>query len=363
MATLDNLLILGVRDAPDTESSDLAIGMTHYSLNIWSSTRLHDPTVVSVPYRGDYTGGFSHLTILHTYLFIADGEGIITYDLTDPSRGFVELRGVDEVSCLMAETPNYVVSCLSNLIQVRSLDHILQALHRSPFNSEQVDIPYRQFQHEGEGDTVLSMIPIVTDADEFVLLNDADDNTYLIEPELGQTERVDVRLDSEFPYAFQRQEQYHPIHQDKSKYLIFTESTSDGQEPNRVYSMDIRGPPIIEELEPLHFKGRQILSMLPAQKDRLTLLTNYDGKSHLEVLDPFQREIIKSRPLERAYDLGDRLQNVDDDLLIVRHLKNEIVDAESEQSITLTGAENDVAIPEISSTWKVPQYLYVARLT
>lgn len=47
---------------------------------------------------------------------------------------------------------------------------------------------------------------------------------------------------------------------------------------------------------------------------------------------------------------------------MVRYLENEIVDAATEESIRLTGAENDVPIPEISSTWKVPQFLYVAQL-
>lgn len=64
--------------------------------------------------------------------------------------------------------------------------------------------------------------------------------------------------------------------------------------------------------------------------------------------------------MSRNYNLGDRLQEVGGQLLIVRRLENKIVDAETEESVMLTGARNDVPIPEISSTWEVPQYLYVA---
>ena len=100
-----------------------------------------------------------------------------------------------------------------------------------------------------------------------------------------------------------------------------------------------------------------------SENDQLTLLANHGDMSYIEILNPFQREITEARPLEQKYDLGDRLHQVENDLIIVRSLKNEIVDVATEDSIRLTGAENDIPIPEISSTWKVPQFLYVAPLS
>ena len=76
---------------------------------------------------------------------------------------------------------------------------------------KQVDIPYRQFQHEGRDDTVLSMNPITINGNEFVLLNDAADNTYLINPESAQTHRVGFSTKQQFPHTFQRREQFHFI--------------------------------------------------------------------------------------------------------------------------------------------------------
>ena len=361
MATLDNLLIVGVRVIPDAQLVGFQEGMIRYYLNIWNLHNPDQPHAIPVPYRGGYIGGFNDLTALDRYLLVADGEGILPYDLADPSRGYSELRGVDELSCLIAKTPNYLVSCLDNLIQLRSLHDIIHSLGKSSFNNEQVDVPIRETQHQGEGDTALSMIAIPNTQHELVLLNNAVDKTYLINPVTLETMTVQFKSKQEFPYTFQRREQYHFIPAESSKHLIFTESTSDDKHPNRVYSFDIRGPPTITELEPLELEGRQIISMLPSNKDFLTLLTNQHDHSYVETLDPIHRQILHSRPLSRQYDLGDRLHQVGGDLLIVRHLKSEIVDAESEQSITLTGAENDVPIPEISSTWEVPQYLYVTR--
>ncbi len=114
------------------------------------------------------------------------------------------------------------------------------------------------------------------------------------------------------------------------------------------------------ELEPLQLHDKQILSMKKTSDDYLQLLTNHGGKSLLELVNPLTREIKESRELKRKYDLGDRLHQVEDQLVIVRHLEDEIVDAETEDYIKLSGAENNVPIPEISSTWEYPQYLYVA---
>ena len=183
----------------------------------------------------------------------------------------------------------------------------------------------------------------------------------MLDPNSGRIEQIMTMTPQHYPYTFQRREQYHFIPASPSKYLVFTESTSDDQNPNRVYSLSIRGPPTVKELEPLELRGRQILSMLPPNENLLTLLTNHDDHSYVETLDTTTRKIHDSRPLSRRYDLGDRLHQVGGDLLIVRHLQNEIVDAESEAYIKLTGAVNDVPIPEISSTWDVPQYFYVTR--
>ena len=361
MARLDNLLIIGIRDNSEIDPDGAEKGMTHYYANIWSSRCPSVSTVVPVPYRGGYIGGFNHITALDRYLIIADGEGILAYDLSDPSKGYAELTEAHEVSEHMCKTSNYLASCLDNLIHVRSLDRIIAPLKQSNFSNTQIDIPFRQIQHMDKGDTALSMIPIPNTHDELVLLNNADDRTYMINPKTLESMAVQIQSKQQFPHTFQRREQYHFLRTDESQHLIFTESTSDDKHPNRVYSFDIRGPPTITELEPLELPGRQILSMLPSKKDRLTLLINYSDHSHLETLDPSNRRILNSKPLSRRYDLGDRLQQVGDDLLIVRHLENKIVDAKSEQSITLTGAENDVPIPEISSTWSVPQYLFVAH--
>lgn len=361
MASLDNLLIVGIRGNSETEFGDLQEGKPHYYLNIWRSRQPYEPQIIPVPFRGGYFGGFTHLAQVDQYLLVADGEGILAYDLTDLSKGYAEFGGVDEVSSLICKTSNYLVSCLDNLIQIRSLDDMAAHLQRTGFANQQLDIPFRQTQHQGEGDTALSIVPIVDSQQDFALLNNAGYESYLIEPNLGSVQKVEAPSKEGFPYTFQRREQFHLIPTEPSKYLVFTEATSGEQRPNRVYSFDIRGPPTIAEAEPLELDGKQIVSMLPSNNDHLTILTNYSDLSHLETLDPSSRRILNSKHLSRKYDLGDRLQNVGDDLLIVRHLQNEIVDAESEAYIKLTGAENDVPIPEISSTWDVPQYFYVTR--
>ena len=362
MVSLDKLIVVGIHDNTVQEGIDLEEGMIHYTLNIWPNNQHSQPITLPVLYRGGYIGGFNNVTNLNKYLMVADGEGLFAYDLANPTKGYAELKDVNEASEGICATSRFVVSCWDNEIQVRSRDDIATALKDSNFSGEQIDIPYRQFQHHGKGDTVLSMIPLLGDGDENIVLNNATDKSYLIDPQQGQSQPVRFSSKQEFPYTFQRREQFHIIPEDHSKFLIFTESTSDDCEPNRVYSLDIRGPPTITELEPLELEGKQIFSMLPSENDQLTLLANHGGMSYIETLEPHQREIINSRPLGRKYELGDRLHQIEDGLLIVRHLKNEIVDPTTEESIKLTGAENDIPIPEISSTWEVPQFLYVAPL-
>ena len=361
MSSLDNLLIIGVRKNPDLRFIDLEKGITHYSLNLWRAHHPYEPQVVPVPYRGGFFGGFNDLKALDKYLLIVDGESILAYHLTDLNKGYAEFMGVEEVSESACETHNHMVSCLDNFIQIRSLDDITSVLQQAAFSNEHVEVPYRQIQHRGRGDTVLSMMAIENGSSEFALLNDAEDQSYLIFPSSGRAHSVEFLTKQEFPHTFQRREQFHFIPEDQSKYLIFTESTSDNRHRNRVYSFNIRGPPTITELEPLQLPETQIESMLLDEGNHLNLLSNQEGISFLQRLDPIRREIISSRPLARTYEPGDRLQEVGGQLLIVRHLENEVVDAETEDSVMLTGAENDIPIQEISSTWNVPQYLYVAR--
>ncbi len=364
MTSLDNLIVVGVQDEDESMYLNAGMpseGMPRYHLNLWRTSNLTDPTIIAVPYRGGYPGGFADTTLLNNYLLAADGDGILAYDLDYPSGGYTEFFRVEGVSHLICKTADYLISVMSNLIQIRSLDEVTIALNQSAFSNDQLDVPFRGIQHEGAGDTALSMVPIGNYGNGFALLNDANDKTYLIDPRSGQAQKVGFSSKQEFPYTFQRREHFHLIPTEPSKYLVFTESTSDDKHSNRVYSFDIRGPPTIEELPPLELPDRQIISMLPSNKDRLSLLTNYNDLSHLEILDSTNRRILNSMPLSRRYDLGDRLQEVDGHMLIVRHLENEIVDVQTEESIKLTGAENDVPIPEISSTWEVPQYLFVAQ--
>ena len=248
------------------------------------------------------------------------------------------------------------------------MDDIDTALKDSNFSGEQMDIPYREFQHDGEGDNPLSLLALPFSPQNYALLNNAADKSHLIDPRTGQSQLVEFSTKQDFPYTFQRQQIYHFLLEELSRYTVFTESTfhqfseeSEHQYPNRVYSFDIRGPPTITELDPLVLEGRQILSIVPTQDYQLTLLTDHNSRSYIETFEPHRREILNARELRGRYELGDRLQQIDNDLLIVRHLRNEIVDAATEDSLRLTGAENDIPIPEISSTWNVPQYLYVTK--
>ncbi|MCH8836270.1 MAG: hypothetical protein IIA60_00550, partial [Candidatus Marinimicrobia bacterium] len=272
MKSLDNLLIVGVQSGPGMEFMSLKKDVSRYSLNIWSTNQPAAPLVIPIPCRGDgYRGGFNHITAQDHYLFAANGEGILTIDLTYPNRGYVEFTGVNEISEYLCNTSGYLISCLDNLIQVRSLDDITTALEGSNFGGMQINIPYHQLQHEGEGDTILALFPIPGLGEEYALLNNATDKSYLIDPQQGQCQPVRFSSKQQLPYTFQRREQFHFITTEPSKHLVFTESTSDDQQQNRVYSLDIRGPPTITELEPLDLNGRQILSMLPSENDQLTL--------------------------------------------------------------------------------------------
>jgi len=260
MAALESYVIVGVRRNPDIESIDLVKGITHYSLNLWRALQPGEPQVIPVLYRGGYRGGFSAVTAIDNYLLVADGTGILAYDLGAPSKGYIEFSGVNEVSDAICKTPNYIVSCLHNLIQVRTRKDILEYLKDSEFSDRQMDIPYRLFQHEGEGNTNLTLIPLVDDSKEMILLNNAEDNSYLIEPRSGHTRKVEVLSESGFPHTFQRQQQYHLISEGQSQYTVFTESTFRGsikpspsdRHPNRVYSLDIRGPPIVDSVNTVY---------------------------------------------------------------------------------------------------------------
>lgn len=361
MVSLDNLLLISIRDGKDDRTTELREGITHYYLNLWHCSNPTEPTIIPVPYRGGYIGGFNDITTLDDYILVADGKGILAYDIQSGSKDYVEMEGVDEISQILCKTPKYLISCWDNVVQIRSLGDIIGNLKNVKFKGGAINVPSYETRHEGENENILSLVRIKNGLKEIVLLNNTGEKTILIDPNTGRAQSVEVSSEQHFSHTFQRQEQYHPIKIGDKEYTIFTESTSDDIHPNRIYSLDIREPPTIDELEPLVLENRQILSMVPTLYNQLTLLTDHNGRNYIETLEPNRRKILNSRPLNRRYELGDRLQQVDNDLLIVRHLKNEIVDVATEDSIRLTGAENDVPIPEISSTWEIPQYLYVTK--
>lgn len=362
MASISKLVAIGVQLHPDFEFSPSKVRATRYYLNIWDTGDPNLPTQVPVPYRGGYIGGFNDLLTPQNYVFLADGEGILCHDLSHPSKGHVELKGVDEVSDQFCKTSKHLISGLHHVLQVRSLDDILSHLEKAQPSDKIIDVPYQELEYRSmdEGDTILSMLPFGPKYTDKIILNTADDKTFLFDPNSLEAQAVLDHTGLDFPHRFQRREKYHFIQTDLGEYLVVTESTSDKQHPNRVYSINIRGPPSIKELEALELHDKQILSMNRTSEYYLQLLIKYRDKTFLQLLHPFTREIQDSRELKRKYDLGDRLHQVGDQLLIVRHLKDQIVDAESEEYIKLSGAENNVAIPEISSTWEYPQYLCVA---
>ncbi len=359
MATLENLVIVGVRDNPEKDLVDTEAEMARFYLNVWKSERPEEPVVLPVPYRGGLFGGFNDLITLSHYLLLADAEGIMVYDLNDLSQGYKELNGVKGVSEQLCNTSNYLISNLQNNVQIRSWNNIIASIKRSKPTDEFIEIPYREIQIDDEGSTTLSTIPVRNSDIEFTIMNNNDEKTYLIEPKSCYSRQVELRSKVEFPYTFQRREQYHVVPTGSSNYLIFTEATSDEQYPNRVYSLNIGDIPTITELEPLECENRRILSMVPSDSNGLILLSNYQGRSFLEVLDPQRRIIVKSKRLANHYAYGNRLYQADGKLLIIDYLKNKISDTQSEDFIQLLGADFDTPIPRISSIWENPQYLYI----
>ena len=348
MGTIDDLIAISIRKESVEPIEALKSGMPHYTIVLWHGSSSNAPLEIEVPYRGGVQSGFNDLLTYSEYLFIADAEGVIAYDLTRLATEYAALKWVGEISQRIISTSDSLITSWDRLVQGRSLIDLVNGLDASKFEGEEIVVPYRELDIE--------------DGPENILLNNSGDRSHLISSLATNSKRVEFTSKQEFPYTFQRREQFHILPYQPSQYSIFTESTSDDRHPNRVYSLDIRGPPTITEHEPLHLKDRQILSMIPTPENQLTILTNREGSSYVETLEPHRREILASRPLGGTYELGDRLQQIENDLLIVRHLHNEIVDVATEASIHLTGAENDIPIPEISSMWNVPQYLYVTKI-
>ena len=359
MKPLENLIVAGISYDPETNLKQLKQDDNFYSMNIWNSAEPSKPISISIPYRGGYTGGFNDILAHKDTLYLADGEGILCFDPKDLSKSYVELKGVNEVSDLLCKTSDYLISCLHNIIQIRSIEEISGAVQESETSSRFFDVPFKQFQYGNEGDTILSMPMFGPQGNEKVLLNNTSDESYIFDLTSNRFDPLKILTAQTFDSSFQRRHKYHFLPTDNLKYSIFTESTNDKLVPNRVYELSTRNSPELREVDPLVMENKKILSMLPTKENKLQFLTNYKRKSFIEMLDPYSREIVDSRPLSGRYELGDRLQEVGNQLLIVRHLRNEIVDAETEGSIKLEGAENNVAIPEISSSWEYPQYLYL----
>ena len=359
MKPLENLLLAGINYDQETNLKQLKQDDNFYSMNIWNSTEPSKPISISIPYRGGYTGGFNDLLIHKEILYVADGEGILCFDPKGLSKSYVELRGVNEVSDKLCKVSDYLISCLHNIIQIRSLEKISAAVQEAETSSKFLDVPFKHFQYGDKGDTILSMPVFGKGESEKILLNNASDESYIFDLKSFRFEPLKILTEQTFDSSFQRRHKYHFFPADNLKYLIFTESTNNELVPNRVYNLSIRNSSELKEVDPLVLDNKKILSMLPTRENKLQILVNYKSNSFIEMLEPYNREIVDSRPLLGRYELGDRLQEVDNHLIIVRHLRNEIVDAESEDSIKFEGAENNVAIPEISSTWDVPQYLYV----
>lgn len=197
---------------------------------------------------------------------------------------------------------------------------------------------------------------------EKIFANTADDKSTIIDLNSQKIDFVEDLTGSIFPETFQRRAKYHFVQKDINKYLIYTEFGREDKIPNRVYTLFTNPKPSIKEENPLEYPNKQILSINAHSNSNLELLVNSKGKSYYEILDPIKRKIIDSQKLNRKYEFGDRLQRVGDQLIIIRHLEDEIIDLETEISIKLIGAENNIAIPEISSTWEYPQYLYIGLI-
>lgn len=274
---------------------------------------------------------------------------------------------MNEVSSGICATSKYLVSSLNNeLYQVRSLcDTELGFIENASSSEKKQRIPFAEIKFGMEyNDTILSMLPINTSSGEKVLTNTAADKSFLFDPENMSLEQVVNNTGSKFPCTFQRRDKYHFIPDGKDNFIVYTECLKkDEPIPNRVYNLKTRGPPIISELEELSLRNREILSMEVDDSNNLGLLINSERRTYLKKIDPVSRNEVYSKPLRKKYKKGDRLHKMGLDTLIVRHLRKEIVDVDSEETIKLFGVENNVAIPEISSTWDYPQYLYVNRMS
>lgn len=360
MKPLDNLLIYGVSNNFEFDPGVDEEGTIRYSINQWESNKPKNPSIIPIPYRGSRFSTFNDLITQKDILLVGDGTGILSFKTADISSGYLALAAVREVSDYLQSTTNYLASCWHHVIQLRASKDIAQYLKDIDNHKGVVDIPFKQFQHGDEGDTILSMPVFGKGDNEKILLNNASDESYIFDLKSFEFEPLNILTGQTFDSSFQRRHKYHFLPQDDLKYSIFTESTNDKLVPNRVYELSIHNSPELREVDPLVLENKKILSMLPTKENKLQFLTNYKSKSFIEMLNPYNKEIVDSRPLSGRYELGDRLQKVDNHLLIVRHLHNEIVDAETEDSIILEGADVNVAIPEISSTWEMPQYMYVA---
>ena len=360
MKPLDNLLIYGVSNNFEFDPGVDEKGTIRYSINQWESNKPKNPSIIPIPYRGSRFSTFNDLITRENILLVGDGSGILSFKTADISSGYSTLASVREVSDYLQGTTDYLVSCWHHVIQLRAFKDITNYLENIDISNGSLDVPLKQYEHEGEGDTILSMPMFGSQGNEKILLNNAADESYVFDLNSFTFEPLKILTEQTFDSSFQRRHKYHFLPTDNLKYSIFTESTNDKLVPNRVYELSIHNSPELREVDPLVLDNKKILSILPKRENKLQILTNYKSKSLIEMLDPYNGEIVDSRPLSGRYELGDRLQKVNNHLLIVRHLRNEIVDAGTEDSIKLEGAENNVAIPEISSSWEYPQYMYVA---
>ena len=363
MLNLGNLVGIGVYKDPETVSRDLESGMDHYNVNIWYANNPDKPNIVPIKYRGGYIGGFNDCLIDNNHLFIADGERILHKNINNLAQSLYELENVDEVSDMICKTNDYLISSLKGAyFQIRSLKEIYGSFGPTDKHTVTINVPFKTFKFDPDlGNTLLSFFTIEIKNQNLVLMNNADDKSYLFNPDTGSLSLVKDITNGKFLNTFQRREKYHIFQNNQSELLFYTESLSDTEYQNRVYSLSTRDPPILKELEPLEIPDKKLLSMHALKNSQLEMLVNYNDTSLIEIYDQ-NNNMINSQPLKRHYEYGDRLQRVEDQLLIVRHMRNEIVEVKSENSVKLVGAENNVAIPEISSIWEYPQYLYVAKI-
>ena len=366
---LENLVVVSGSENSDFDFEEPKERDIRFYLNIWNSSKPNKPNTVAVPYRGGYRAGdgLNDVRLEGRYLFVADNEGILCYDINNLLQGYTELGGVHEVSALLCKTSKYLISGAMKWVQIRRLDKISKQLKNSDFSNGQVEMPFDELAYDSEGDTFLSMMGFGSEGQEKIILNTASDKSYLIDPESRKVEQMKV-IDGLFPNTFQRRSKYHFIKNGDNSYLIFTEYSKEDQSHDiRVYSLSLAtSSPSIKEIR--SFENEEIISMLLPPNEEMKILWKNRMQSYLETMDPIsfaegKEKRIQQRGLKKSYHLGDRLQEVDGQLLIVRHEEDEIVDAVTEESIKFTGAVNDLAIPEISSIWENPQFLYVAKVS